>query len=233
MPVSVCLFGDSVARGVVLDNVKNKYIFLKDSFANAFAAATGVAVDNFAKFGCTVVKGLEIASKRADMLSNYDFVVLEFGGNDCNFDWAEIAKTPDAEHLPATPPDEFEASYRRLIEDVRSKGGKPLVFNLPPLDSKRFFDWVSKGLSAENILKWLGDVEHIYRWHKSYSDTVCRIAEETGTPLIDIRSSFLDLPDYCELLCEDGMHPNSKGHRLIFDTVRRYAASIAPGIITV
>ncbi|NLL46355.1 MAG: SGNH/GDSL hydrolase family protein [Clostridiales bacterium] len=231
MQVSLCLFGDSVAKGVVLDNVKNKYIFLKDSFANAFAAATGVAVDNFAKFGCTIVKGLEIASKRADMLKDYDFVVLEFGGNDCNFNWAEIAKAPDAQHLPATPLDEFEASYRSLIEGIRSKGARPLMFNLPPIDSKRFFDWVSKGLNAENILKWLGDVEHIYRWHRGYNDAVCRIAEETGTPLIDIRSSFLNLTDYREFICEDGMHPNLKGHKLIFETIRRYAATMAPEIM--
>jgi len=233
MPVSLCLFGDSVAKGVVLDSVKNKYTFLKDSFANAFAAATGVAVDNFAKFGCTVVKGLEIASKRSGMLSDYDFVVLEFGGNDCNFDWAKIAETPDAQHIPATPIDEFEASYRRLIEDVKAKGGRPIVVNLPPIDSQRFFKWVSRGLNADNILKWLGDVEHIYRWHRSYNDAVCRIAEETKTPLIDIRSGFLNSSDYREYICEDGMHPNSKGHRLIFETVRRYAASMAPGKILV
>ncbi len=31
---SVCIFGDSVAKGVVFDTVKNKYRLLKESFAN-------------------------------------------------------------------------------------------------------------------------------------------------------------------------------------------------------
>ena len=231
MPVSLCLLGDSVFKGVVFDSVKNKYTYLKDSFVNAFAAATGIAVDNFAKFGCTIVKGLEIASKRAHMFPEYDFVVLEFGGNDCNFNWEEISNAPEAEHKPATPLDEFKKSYLSLIEQVRSTGAKPLMFNLPPIDASRYFAWLSKGLNAENILKWLGDVDHIFRWHKSYNDAICLIAEETGTPLVDVRSDFSKTPDFREYLCDDGIHPNSKGHRIIFETVSRFASSIAPTIL--
>jgi len=231
MPVSLCLFGDSVAKGVVFDHVKNKYTYLKDSFVNAFAAATGVAVDNFAKFGCTISKGLEIALKRAPLLEKYDFTVLEFGGNDCNFNWEEISEAPEAEHKPATPLDEFKKLYLRLIEEVRLRGSKPIMLNLPPIDAERFFAWLSKGLNAENILKWLGDVDHIFRWHNSYNDAVRLIAEESGTPLVDIRSDFLKAPDFRELLCEDGIHPNLKGHSLIFESVRRYASAIAPTIL--
>jgi len=231
MLVSLCLFGDSVAKGVVFDSVMNKYTFLKDSFVNAFAAATGVAVDNFAKFGCTIAKGLEIALKRADMLSKYDFAVLEFGGNDANFNWEEISAAPEAEHKPATPLDEFRRLYLRLIEEVRSRGARPLMFNLPPIDAYRYFNWLSKGLNAENILKWLGDVDQIFRWHKKYNDAICLIAEETGTPLIDVRSEFLKAPDFREFLCVDGIHPNLNGHRLIFETVRRFSSSIAPTIL--
>jgi hypothetical protein len=105
------------------------------------------------------------------------------------------------------------------------------MFNLPPIDASRYFAWLSKGLNAENILKWLGDVDHIFRWHKSYNDAICLIAEETGTPLVDVRSDFFKTPDFREYLCDDGIHPNSKGHRLIFETVSRFASSIAPTIL--
>ena len=39
MPVSLCLLGDSVFRALSL-TASNKYTYLKDSFVNAFAAAT-------------------------------------------------------------------------------------------------------------------------------------------------------------------------------------------------
>ncbi len=220
---SLCVFGDSVCKGVVLDECRNRYAFLKESFANSFAAATGVAVDNFSKFGCTTRKGLEIVTKHSDRLSDYDFVILEFGGNDCNFDWAKIAEAPEAFHDPDTPIGQFAENYRKIIESVRKNGGRPVLINLPPLVSEKFFRWVSRGLNADNILKWLKDVEFIYKWQANYSNAVGRIARITRTPLIDIRGAFLRSPDYRKLICEDGMHPNPDGHRLIFDTVLRYA----------
>jgi Lysophospholipase L1 and related esterases len=221
------MFGDSVSKGVVLDAVRNRYTFLKEGFVSAFSSATGVAVDNFSKFGCTVGKGLGIVLKHSDTLSKYDYVVLEFGGNDCNFDWAEIAAAPEAEHLPATPLDTFITTYKTIIKDIRENGGRPVILSLPPIDSQKFFNWVSRGLNADNILKWLGDVDRIFRWQRSYNDAVLQIAEETKTPLIDIRSGFLSAPDFRELICEDGMHPSPEGHKLIFKTVKCYAESVA------
>lgn len=219
---SLCMFGDSVARGVILEESKNRYSFLKDSFVNSFASATGVAIDNFSKFGCTATKGLEIVRKHSDKLSEYDFVVLEFGGNDCNYDWSKIAEEPDAEHKPNSPLNQFTEYYARIIEDVREHGGRPVIMNLPPLDAERFFNWVSKGLSAENILRWLNDVQHIFWWQEGYNSALSSLARKTKTPLIDIRSAFLKTPDYRKLLCEDGMHPNIEGHKLIYATLMRY-----------
>ena len=161
-------------------------------------------------------------TKRKDTFAKYDYIVLEFGGNDCNFNWAEIAEAPEKEHIPATPLAEFESTYRRIIDGIRAGGGRPVMFNLPPIDSEKFFNWVSKGLNAE----WLGDVEHIFRWHSSYNDVVCKVASETETPLVDIRSDFLNAPNYRELICEDGMHPNDSGHKLITDFLKRYTADL-------
>lgn len=219
---SLCIFGDSVTKGVIFDETRKKYVFLKECFVNLFAKQTGIQVDNYSKFGCTIKKGMDIVRRHIQDLIKYDYIALEFGGNDCNFDWAEIAAAPAAEHLPVTPIPEFKTSYSTLIEDIRNNGGKPLLLNLPPLDAQRFFSWVSKGISATNILSWLGDVDAIFRWHNNYNTAVQEIAQETGTPLIDIRSAFLKAGKYADLLCEDGMHPNSRGHALISQTIGAY-----------
>ncbi len=215
MPASICIFCDSVCRGVILDGAKKKYQFLKDNFASLFSRITGVSVCNYAAFGCTIPKGGKTMERHLGELPGYDSVLLEFGGNDCDFNWKEISEHPDEDHLPNTPIEAFTEQYRKMVRTVRQKGGNPILLTLPPLDAERYFNWLSVGLNPANILKWLGDVNRIYRWHEYYNMAVCRVAAQLHAPLLDIRSAFLEHRDFRSLLCEDGIHPNEKGHALI------------------
>lgn len=215
MDLSVCLFGDSVSKGVVFDSVLKRYTLLRDSFVNRITKSFPVIVRNYSKFGCTVTKGMELLRRHKDELSRYDYTVLEFGGNDCDYNWKEISENPEQEHQPKTPIRLFEQQYSQLVEQVKKSGSRPVLLTLPPIDAKRYFSWISRGLNAGAILKWLNDIEHIYRWHERYNLAVCRIAQESGVPLIDISSAFLEKHNYQALLCEDGIHPNESGHRLI------------------
>lgn len=216
---TVCVFGDSVTKGVVFDSVRDKYTLLRDSFVNLVKSGGSIAISNYSKFGSTVSKGLEILTKHKGELSGYDYTVLEFGGNDCDFDWAEVAASPEAEHTPKTPVGKFERIYSAMISQVRACGSRPVLLSLPPVDAKRYFAHISRGLNADAILRWLGDVEYIYRWHEMYNLAVCRLAKDLDVPLIDISSAFLKTPNYQQLICEDGIHPNEKGHRLIGRTI--------------
>jgi acyl-CoA thioesterase-1 len=220
MSDSICIFGDSIMKGVIFDSIRGRYIYLKNSFLNILGRRnSSVRVDNFAKFGCTITAGKKIIEKHSDKLPGYRFTALEFGGNDCDFDWKSVPECPDGIHLPKTPLDEFESLYSKIIDDVSNSGSKPVLFSLPPLSAERYFAWISKGLNAGNILRWLGDVGHIYRWHEMYNNTVVKIAEAKNVLLIDIREAFLKARDYLSLLCEDGIHPNEAGHALISDVV--------------
>ncbi|NTV90695.1 MAG: SGNH/GDSL hydrolase family protein [Clostridiales bacterium] len=227
MDNSICIFGDSIIKGVIFDGMRGRYSFLKNSFANIFGRTTGIKVDNFAKFGCTVSVGDQLVEKHVDELAEYRYTVLEFGGNDCDFDWAAISENPDKQHLPKTPLAEFETLYSRIIDKVIACGSKPILFSLPPLDARRYFAWVSRGLNADNILKWLGDVEHIYRWHEMYNLVVLKLSAIKNVPLIDIRQAFLESRDYFSLYCEDGIHPNEAGHALISSVIRNYLPQLA------
>jgi lysophospholipase L1-like esterase len=68
-------------------------------------------------------------------------------------------------------------------------------------------------------MKWLGDVNMIYRWQELYNVEVMLLATKMAVPIIDIRSAFLKCKNYCDYLCEDGIHPNSKGYELIYRTI--------------
>ncbi len=219
----LCGFGDSIMKGVVYDAAKKKYSLLKDSFANTISDFCSFTTENFAKFGCTVTKGLEIVKKHTDIIKGSDYVALEFGGNDSDFNWKEIAKDPDAEHIPQTTLSSFEAEYADLINEVKAAGGHPVILNLPPIDAQKYFDWVSRGVNKENILKWLGgSEEYIYKWHEMYSLSLHKLSKEADVSLIDIRSAFLIKKDYKDYLCMDGIHPNEMGHALISETIESF-----------
>ena len=216
---NICIFGDSVAKGIVFDSVKNKYILLKESFANIIQRRQNISISNYAKFGCTISMGNNILGRHEDKLSAFDFTILEFGGNDCDYNWAEISNQPFKMHLAKTPIKQFREEYIALIERVRQNGGVPILLTLPPIDSKRYFQWVSKGLNGKNILTYLGSVDAIYTWQGLYSTAVTEIAAVCKVSIIDIRSAFMEKQDYREYLCEDGIHPNSKGHLLISNAI--------------
>ena len=209
------IFGDSVAKGVVFDEARNKYTQLKGCFANLFSQRNGLPITNYARFGCTITKGAEILNKHLGELKTFSHTVLEFGGNDCDFNWREISLSPLRPHLPNVPLPQFEEMYIKMIDAVKAAGSVPVMLSLPPLEPERFLKWVSKGLDRENILKYLGDVGFIYRWHESYSTAVNNLAKLRSICLVDVREAFLKENAYADLLCRDGMHPNEKGHALI------------------
>jgi len=213
------IFGDSIARGVIFDELKNRYAFTKNTFANLFAEKTGTIAKTNARFGCTVTKGVELLQKAE--LDGYENVAFEFGGNDCNFDWEAISLAPEGEHLPATPLQTFYDTYTGMISRCLEKGKRVFLFNLPPIDDEKYFRWISKDRSAENILKWLGgSTRFIYTWHESYNCAVANLANRMNVTLVDIRSVFLQLRNYRDYLCADGIHPNEKGHALISEVLQ-------------
>lgn len=212
------LFGDSVARGIVLD-AEGTYAPIKDSFGALAAARFGVPLVNKARFGCTIAKGLDVVRRFISGGENTEVegtAFLEFGGNDCDFLWNEVAAKPGEQHLPTTPLDAFSRMYGELIDALRSSGLNPIPMTLPPLVAVRYFDWITRnGLDRGSILSWLGDIQRIFRWHEEYDQTVRMVAAFKGCPLLDIRKVFLEKKDYSEFICMDGIHPNRKGHLLM------------------
>ncbi|HEY9053599.1 MAG TPA: SGNH/GDSL hydrolase family protein [Rectinemataceae bacterium] len=227
----VYLFGDSVARGIILDENGN-YTPTQESFALLAARKLGVDLVNKARFGCTISKGLEIMLRwlscervHVRAAGSEALAILEFGGNDCDFLWDQVAARPEAEHLPATPLGTFSALYAQMIDTLRSNGFRPAIMSLPPLVADRYLQWITRtGLDRSAIVSWLGDVQQIFRWHESYDQAVRKIAESKSCPLLDIRKAFLEKPDYRRFMCQDGIHPNREGHRLIEAYLETYAS---------
>jgi lysophospholipase L1-like esterase len=113
-----------------------------------------------------------------------------------------------------------------MITALKAKGIVPVLVSLPPLDAERYFAWVSRnGLNKQNILRWLGDVQHIYRWQERYSNAVSALARQHACHFVDVRDAFLSERDLGSLMCADGIHPNRKGHAVMERVFYEFAES--------
>ena len=217
--LNFCIFGDSVGKGVVLSDTGRYASGSPD--INSLTGRDDITLKNYSRFGFVTEKTLWLIEKCGDEIASSDAVFIEVGGNDCEFDWQSISETPDEEHLCKTPPALFEKIYTELLKKAKAFGKKVFALNLPPIVAARYFKNISQraGVCAENVLKWLGSVETIYRYQEMYSIMVEKIARAVDVALIDIRSAFLSDHHYENFICEDGIHPNSKGYELIYKSV--------------
>lgn len=210
----IYLVGDSILKGIVYSAEQSKYRF-SDRMKMQLLEESGYRVYNYSKMGATVEKGCRVLREKVTGDHRGDTVVFDFGGNDCNFNWERVSAKECDGILPFTPMDRFEAIYRECIKYAKGLGARVMVTTLVPLDDRKYMSWISRGLSRENILSWLGDESMLYRWHESYNQKVCEIASSLDCEKIDIRQHFLLSHNYSELMCIDGIHPTDKGYEIV------------------
>lgn len=215
--------GDSISKGVIFDEEKQKYVVSKNNYVFLLQNKLKGAVCNLSKFGATITKGVKrlneaIAEQKADI------VLIEYGGNDCDFNWQEIANDPYGNHMPKTDLCTFERVLVDTVNRLKNNKFVPILMTLPPLNADSYLKWVSKNnpLAELNILNWLGSVTKIYWWQERYNTAIVKVAEETQTRWIDIREAFLRHSDFTKFLCLDGIHPNEEGQKLIAEKVLNY-----------
>ncbi len=228
----IIAFGDSIIKGIIseYDNGRLKYKISDNSATDISSSKLGLESCNLGKFGCTITAGEKIIDKHMDKISANDIVLLEFGGNDSDKMWAEIADKPEHEHIAKTPLQTFVETYHRIIQKLKTTGAKIYMLTMPPIDTKAYFRHFTKGMNANqitNIMKWLyGNIEVVGLWHEMYNQEIIKVACSEDVELIDIYKPFIKLRDYRSLFCYDGIHPNQKGQEMIaehiYKTVKNY-----------
>ncbi len=214
------VWADSILKGVFYDEVEKRYKVYKKNALQETANITGINLHNNARFGMTSTKALRLLQE--SKIESDGICLIELGGNDCDYKWCEIASDPTKEHFPATSLEDFKKHIKTMVEFVRSKNVEPVLVSLPPLDPDKFFDWVSKGLDKDNIMKWLGNKNRIYTHHETYSLALLDVAHETKCHVINLREEMLLTPDFSKYICLDGMHLNQDGQKKIYDCFNKY-----------
>lgn len=217
--------GDSIIKGVLVqsEGERSRYSLAEKSIVECCAERLGGESLNLGKMGCTIEAGERILNRCLDKMSGAQYVLLEYGGNDSDYNWQEIAEAPEKEHFPRTRLEVFEEVYERVINKIKAMGAIPLVLSLPPMDAERYFAFFSQkweeGFRA-NVMRWLGgSTNTIMSGHELYNLATMRVAQRTGTQWIDVTSGLLKDHNFRAYLCDDGIHPNERGQRMIAEAV--------------
>ena len=208
------IWGDSISCGMTFDESKARYTLCRDTYVKALPLQ-GVTVNSYAKPGCTAVMGLEIAEKTEPMAGGA--ALIEFGGNDSDLKWAEVAARPDIPHHALVSLPAFEAALKKLIYRARALGMRPIVALPLPVACERYFNWITRSLDREAILRYLGAPDYIYRWQERYAYAAQRVAERERCLTFDMRGLFLDCRNFESYMSLDGIHPSPKGYAVIRD----------------
>ena len=212
------IYGDSLLKATVPDEQFRYHFHLPEVMERYSGRQTEVV--NRSKMGATVRKGQALLEHDLQRGMQADYALIAYGGNDSDFDWDAVQAHPQESHLPRTTLADFKEILLRMIRELRERGVQPVLMTLPPIDAQRYLDFLCReGRSRERIMDGRGDTQRIYRHQELYSDTVARLAYETGTPLIGVREMFLDEKRLLKLIAADGIHLTMEGYGKLFDTL--------------
>lgn len=107
------------------------------------------------------------------------------------------------------PLDETHQNIYNLIHSAKRFGQKVVVIGLPPVDEAK-----------TNPIYWNTNVRYTNEYIEKYNNTVREVAQQEQVPFIEIfeKMKLMNVAD----LMEDGIHPNEKGHQLMFEMIKDF-----------
>lgn len=211
----ITAFGDSILKGAVTgDGMIHMFEIIEDSSLNIAQKELRFELDNRSIFGNIITKGKKKFDHWIESDKTSDLCIIEFGGNDCDWDWPPVSLNPDVPHEQKVPLPLYLETLDCMIKACRAHKITPLIMTMPPIVADRWFEHICIGNNRENILKFLaGDPYRLYRAHERYNMALIKYAYENNVQIVDMRMAMLNTPDYRELMCQDGIHPNQEGYK--------------------
>ncbi len=223
--IKCAIFGDSVLRGLYREPDGHRKLWDQKYWINKIMEDCGVMVTNHSQIGNTVERGRMQFEKALNNGMKADYVLLEYGGNDSDFEWAQVVEAPDAAHVSHTPLPVFEQAYGQFIRRVRELEMEPVAVIPAPIDGRRYLDFLGSAYDKQTIADWLQDTTAMYRHVELYAFTVVKLAMQYGCAVLDIRTPFLGRKDLPQLLSMDGLHYLPESYDIIWQQIYDFFAN--------
>ncbi|WP_100488205.1 SGNH/GDSL hydrolase family protein [Sporolactobacillus pectinivorans] len=215
--MKIVCFGDSVTRGITF--VRGRFKIIRDNYPVLLQRLLGDQDEVLNKGVFNDNSDLLVERLDKDVLQLHpDLVLINIGGNDCNFRWDQVAQLPEEEHVPIVPLNRYLSNIKQIVRQISASGAVPVVLSLLPLDPARYYHSLMEHYS-HSIGHWISCCGGIEHWHGMYNRSLKEMVHSSGIPSLDIRSAFKSKGDFSDLINEDGLHPTAKGYAVLAEIV--------------
>lgn len=220
------IFGDSLMRSVMPERAgdyhANEYIGFPE-----MEKEYGITIKNYAMPTFTTERVLMWAKatmERELAAGNIpDAVIIECGGNDCDFDWKFFVESEGERYEHRCSLEKFSRDYRELISLFIEKGISVIVAAAPHIATEKYLDYIKN--ADENIKRLeekLPKPDEMRALYLEYEKQMFLAAEEADCDVIWLQEYFEELDNPAKYFSADGMHPNVQGYELIGKSFRNY-----------
>ena len=192
---NLLVFGDSIAWGAN-DSEYGGWVTL---LRNYFEDKEGVPIEH--------VYNLSVSGNDTkDVLARFDgeakvrkpgIVMLAVGVND--------SKRIDTKDNPETSEEQFEKNYNALISKAKQCAKRVICLGLTPVNEEK-----------TTPIPWNTRKSYYSEFVKEYDQIIQDVVQKERVEYIPLYD-LMDAKDF-----EDGLHPDSEGHRIIFEAVKEY-----------
>lgn len=213
----ISVYGDSILKGAVT-GTDSGHLFdiLQDNSLSLAQKTLGFELNNQSVFGNIITKSKRKLERDIEKGIVGDLAILESGGNDCDYDWAEVVKSPENYHEPRVPLNDFLRIFEEMVNACRSNKITPVIMSMPALVQDFWNEHIQKNYGKTEVLEFTqNDPAALYHNHEIYNTHLLKLAEKLSVQLVDMRIELLETKKSRMLMCKDGIHPNEDGHRFM------------------
>lgn len=221
--MKIVCFGDSLTRGVSF--VKGRLRIIKENYPQVLQQLfsennESVSVVNKGVFNDN--SNLLLNRLEKDVIDEKpNYVIIEVGGNDCNFKWDEVAEKPWEDHQAIVPMQQYLDNLKTIITNIKQNDITPIIATLPPLDPVRYYKNISSRYSPA-ISHWISEVGGIDYWHSMYNRNLNRLADEYNILKVDVRSALKKAGNLVEFISDDGIHLTAEGYKVLSNEIYQH-----------
>ena len=215
--MKLVVFGDSILKGVITIPGSTKLFDVTENDSLSLAQKKlGFEMDNRAIYGNITSKGLVKLQKFFDKNETADFCIIEFGSNDCDYDWGTLVQK--------VPLEQYLENLTQMVQLCRTNKVTPLMMGLIPYVCDDWFKTIIKGQDEKVILNFLGGTsETLGKNQLVYKNAQADFVHKNNVQFLDPWPIFADHP---ELMCYDGIHPNEKGYEILSEAWIKFLSEV-------